>query len=121
MAAHSSFLGALFAGPRPRARAPLTAAGAEVCACLSVNDAFVMGAWGEAHGAGGKVSMLADPRGELARALGFAFDAAGVLGNERCRRFSAVVVDNVITALNLEEGGGMTCSLSNQILGQLKA
>ena len=102
-------------------REKLAAAGAEVVAAVSVNDAFVMGAWGEKHGAEGKVRMLADPRAELAKALGIAFDASGVLGNERCRRFSAVVKDGVVVALNLEEGGGLTCSLSNQILDQLKA
>lgn len=64
--------------------------------------------------------MLADPRAELAKAMGISFDAAGMLGNERFRRFSAVVEDNVIKAINLEETGGMTCSLSNQILDQLK-
>ena len=85
-----------------------------------MNDAFVMGAWGEAHGADGKVRMLADPRAELAKALGIAFDASEKLGNIRCRRFSAVIDDNVVKKLNLEEGGAMTCSLSNQILDQLK-
>lgn len=64
--------------------------------------------------------MLADPRGEFAKALDFTFDATGVLGQPRCRRFSAVVEDNVLKTLNLEETGGMTCSLANQILDQLK-
>lgn len=98
----------------------LRSAGAEVVACVSVNDAFVMGAWGDVHGAAGKVRMLADPRGELARALGFLFDASGALGNDRCRRFSAVVQGGIIKSLNLESTGEMSCSLSNQILGQLK-
>ncbi|KAL4545742.1 hypothetical protein Ndes2526B_g00392 [Nannochloris sp. 'desiccata'] len=98
----------------------LKEAGAEIVVCVSVNDAFTMGAWGDAHGADGKVRMLADPRAELATALGFEFDAVGVLGNVRCRRFSAVVEDGVLKSVNLEEGGGMTCSLSNQILDQLK-
>jgi peroxiredoxin 5 len=102
-------------------RDTLAEAGAEVVACVSVNDAFVMGAWGKDQGADGKVRMLADPRGELAKKLGINFDATGILGNERCRRFSAVVKDNTIKTLNLEEGGGMTCSLSNQILDQVKS
>ncbi|KAL4438666.1 hypothetical protein ABPG77_006270 [Micractinium sp. CCAP 211/92] len=99
----------------------LKAAGAEVIACVSVNDPFVMGAWGEAHQADGKVVMLADTRGELTKALGF--ELAGlvpVLGNVRCRRFSAVVQDGTLKTVNLEEGGELTCSLSNQILDQLK-
>ena len=98
----------------------LKEAGAEIIVCISVNDPFVTGAWGDAHGAEGKVRMLADPRAELTKALGFEFDASGALGNVRCRRFSAVVDDNVLKSVNLEEGGGMTCSLANQILDQLK-
>ena len=89
-------------------------------ACVSVNDPFVMGAWGEAHGAGGKVRMLADTRGELTRALGVGFDAAKALGNERSRRFSAVIQDGAIKTLNLESTGEMSCSLANQILPQLQ-
>ena len=64
--------------------------------------------------------MLADPRAEFASAMNITFDATPVLGNPRCRRFSAVVVDGVVKKMNLEEGGGMTCSLSNQIMNQLK-
>jgi len=64
--------------------------------------------------------MLADPRAELAKAMGITFDASDALGNERCRRFSAVIENNAVKSLNLEETGGMTCSLSNQILEQLK-
>lgn len=64
----------------------LKEAGAEVIACVSVNDPFVMGAWGEAHGAEGKVLMLADTRAELTKALGIELDATGMLGNVRCRR-----------------------------------
>jgi 2-Cys peroxiredoxin 5 len=45
-----------------------------------------MGAWGEAHGAEGKVLMLADTRAELTKALGIELDATGMLGNVRCRR-----------------------------------
>lgn len=101
-------------------RDALKDAGAEEVVCVSVNDAFVMGAWGDAAGAEGKVRMLADARGELAKALGLEFEAPDVLGNPRCRRFSAVIVDGEIKTLNAEEGGAMTCSLSNQIMGQLK-
>ena len=67
-----------------------------------------------------QVRMLADPRAEFASALDITFDATGVLGQPRCRRFSAVVEDGVFKTLNLEESGGMTCSLANQIMDQLK-
>lgn len=102
-------------------RDALAAAGAEEVVCVSVNDAFVMGAWGAGAGADGKVRMLADARGELAKALGLEFEAPEVLGYPRCRRFSAVVADGVLTSVNAEEGGAMTCSLSNQIMDQLKS
>jgi peroxiredoxin 5 len=58
--------------------------------CVSVNDPFVMAAWGKAQGADGKVRMLADTTGELTRALGIELDATAALGNKRCKRFSAV-------------------------------
>ncbi|PSC73925.1 Peroxiredoxin-mitochondrial [Micractinium conductrix] len=99
----------------------LKEAGAEVVACVSVNDPFVMAAWGEANGADGKVAMLADTRAELTKALRFELEGlVPVLGNVRCRRFSAVVQDGKLKTLNLEAGGELTCSLSNQILDQLK-
>ena len=68
-------------------RAALAAAGAQIVACVSVNDPYVMAAWGEAHGAeAGGVQMLADTRGELTAALGFELDLAAMLGGVRCRR-----------------------------------
>lgn len=97
-------------------------AGADVIVCVAVNDPFVMAAWGEAHGADGKVKMLADTHSELAKALDIVLEAAPILGNNRMKRFSAVIEDNVIKAWNVEEDGtGLVCSLSNPTLEQLKA
>ena len=61
----------------------LKAAGAEVVACVSVNDAFVMKAWGEQQKASGKVRMLADAKCELTKALDMELDASAKLGNIR--------------------------------------
>jgi len=100
----------------------LKAAGAEVVVCTAVNDAFVTGAWGEAAGADGKVRILADPHGELAKGLGVVLEKAEVFGQNRSKRYSAVIEDNKIKNLNVEEDGtGLSCSLSNVVLDQLKA
>jgi 2-Cys peroxiredoxin 5 len=86
--------------------------------CVSVNDPFVMAAWGEAHGAAGKVRMLADTNAEFAKAAGLDLNLA-VLGGVRCKRFSAVVNNGVVEALNVEPADaptGMTCSLAEKML-----
>ena len=63
-------------------------AGAEVIVCVAVNDPFVMAAWGDAYGASGKVTMLADTRAALTKALDIVWDATAVLGNPRARRWA---------------------------------
>ena len=96
------------------------AKGVEVIACVSVNDPFVMGAWGEAHSAGGKVRMLADPRAEFTKAIDMELDATGILGNIRSKRYSLIIEDGVVKSVNVEPSGtGLTCSLSNVLLSQL--
>ena len=94
--------------------------GVDEILCVSVNDPFVMAAWGEAQGAAGKVRMLADTNAELAKALGLDVEL-GVLGGTRCKRFSALVDHGVIKALNVEpeSGTGLTCSLSGALLPAL--
>ncbi|XP_060067104.1 peroxiredoxin-5, mitochondrial-like [Ylistrum balloti] len=89
-----------------------------VC-CVSVNDPFVMQAWGENQGATGKVRMLADTCCDLTKKLGFELDATGILGNVRCKRFSMVVNNGKIEVLNVEpDGTGLTCSLSSKLLAE---
>ncbi|XP_028393514.1 peroxiredoxin-5, mitochondrial-like [Dendronephthya gigantea] len=98
----------------------IKAKGVEVIACLSVNDAFVMSAWGEQQKADGKVRMLADTKGDFTKAIEMDFDATPFLGNHRSKRYSMVVEDGTVTALNVEpDGKGLTCSLSNNILKQI--
>nr|ANM86847.1 peroxiredoxin V [Stygiella incarcerata] len=94
--------------------------GVEVIACVAVNDPFVMGAWGEAHAAQGKVKMLADTQATLAKALKLEFDATQVLGGIRCERFSMIVNDNKVAFVNVEpDKVGLTCSLANVLLKEL--
>lgn len=94
---------------------------ADEIVCVSVNDPFVMGAWAKDQGAEGKVRCLADPQAELAKALGLDVNLA-VLGGTRVKRFSALVEDGKITKLNVEPeaGTGLTCSLADPLLAELK-
>ena len=83
----------------------IRAKGVDSIVCLSVNDAFVMGAWGKDQNVGDKVVMVADGSGALARALGLELDLTDRGLGVRSRRYSMVVDDGVVSALNLEEGG----------------
>ena len=97
----------------------IRAKGVDLVVCVSVNDAFVMKAWGDAHGAEGKVLMLADPDASFTKALGLDVNA-GALGGVRSKRYSMIIEDGVVKALNVEpDGFGLTCSLSGGVLGQL--
>jgi 2-Cys peroxiredoxin 5 len=85
--------------------------------CVSVNDPFVMEAWGKDQAADGKVRMLADTCGDLAKALDLQLDLAAVLGNMRCKRFSMLVEDGTVAKVNIEpDGTGLTCSLADKIV-----
>ncbi|XP_074862157.1 peroxiredoxin-5, mitochondrial [Carettochelys insculpta] len=101
----------------------LKAKGVELIACLAVNDVFVVSEWAKAHGAQGKVRMLADPTGAFGKATELLLDSDALrtlFGTNRCKRFSMVLEDGVVKALNVEEDGtGLTCSLANHILSQL--
>ena len=93
--------------------------GVDQIACMSVNDAFVMGAWGEQQGAGDKVAMLADGNGDFTRALGLEMDASRFGMGKRSQRFSMVVDDGVVKALNVEEPGAFSVSSADHVLKQL--
>lgn len=81
----------------------LKAAGFDEIACISVNDPFVMAAWGQAHGADGKVSMLCDTSGAFTKAIGLVadLDAFGLHG--RSERYAMVVEDGVVKKLDVEK------------------
>src|SRR5947199_2604392 len=74
--------------------------GVDAIACLSVNDAFVMGAWGDQQGSGDKVMMLADGNGDFTRALGLDMDASRFGMGQRSQRYSMVVDNGVVKQLN---------------------
>jgi len=93
--------------------------GVDAIACLSVNDAFVMGAWGDQQGAGENVMMLADGNGDFTRALGLEMDATKFGMGERSQRFSVVVDTGNVQQLNVEEPGSFSVSSAEHVLSQL--
>jgi len=98
----------------------LKSKGVDIIACITVNDPFVVSAWGEQHGAGNKIRMLADPRAEFTKAVGMELDLTAVLGTVRSKRYSMIVEDNVVKAINVEaDGTGLTCSLAKNIVDNL--
>ena len=86
--------------------------------CLSVNDAFVMGAWGDAQNAE-KITMLADGNAELTRAMGTELDGSGFGLGTRCKRLAMIVVDGTVTHLAIEPPGEMGISTAEAILEKL--
>ena len=97
----------------------LKAKGVDTIACMSVNDAFVMGAWGKDQKSDGKVRMLADGNGDFTRAIGLEMDGTKFGMGKRSQRFSMLVVDGVVKELNVEEPGAFNVSSAEHILAQL--
>lgn len=93
--------------------------GVDEVACVSVNDAFVMGAWGKQAGADGKVTMLADGNGDFADAIGLSADFSKFGMGKRGQRWSAIVDDGVVSQLNVEEPGAFSVSSAEFLAGQL--
>ena len=93
--------------------------GVDEIICLSVNDAFVMGAWGKEHGAGGKVRMVADGNGDFTRAVGLELDASGFGMGARSKRYAMLVKDGKVTELLVEPAGGLNVSSAESVLGKL--
>jgi len=99
--------------------AALQSKGVDTIACLSVNDVFVMDAWGKDQGVGDTVSMLADGNGDYARALGLELDASGFGMGQRAQRFAIVVADGVVEQLHVEGPGEFKVSTAEFILDNL--
>jgi len=93
--------------------------GINTIACLSVNDAFVMDAWGKNQNVGDKVMMLADGNAELTKALGLEMDGTGYGMGIRSKRYSMVVDDGTVKQLNLEKPGAFEVSNAETILKQI--
>jgi peroxiredoxin len=96
----------------------IKAQGVDTIACMAVNDAFVMGAWGQAQNAE-ELLMLGDGNGDFTTALGLGLDASGFGMGQRSQRFSMIAENGVVTQLNVEPGPGVDVSSAETIMGQL--
>ncbi|MDP1650370.1 MAG: peroxiredoxin [Rubrivivax sp.] len=99
----------------------LKAAGVDEIWCVSVNDAFVMGAWGREQKTAGKVRMMADGSAEFAKATGLTLDLGARGMGLRSQRCSMLVVDGVVKTLNIEAPGKFEVSDAGTMLAQVKA
>lgn len=99
----------------------LRAAGVDEIWCVSVNDAFVMGAWGRDQGTAGKVRMMADGSAEFTQATGLTLDLNARGMGLRSQRYSMLVVDGVVKTLNIEAPGKFEVSNAETMLAQAKA
>lgn len=92
--------------------------GVERIVCMSVNDAFVMGAWGKSSNAE-ELTMLADGNAEFSKALGLDFDGSGFGMGQRCKRFAAIIDNGTVTHLFVEGPGEFEASAAENILKNL--
>ena len=97
----------------------LAAKGIESIICVSVNDPFVMGAWGKDQNAGDKVIMAGDGSADFARATGLELDLTTRGFGVRCKRFAMVVNDGKVESLNLEDDGGYEVTSAEHMLATL--
>ena len=98
----------------------LKAKGVDTIACMSVNDVFVMGAWGKDQNAGAKVTLLADGNADYAKALGLSLDASGFGMGTRGQRFALVVDNGVVKQVHVEAAASdVKASAAENILANL--
>ena len=100
-------------------RDKLKAKGVDEVVCMSVNDAFVMGAWAKDQHSAGKVRMMGDGSAAYTRALGLELDLMARGMGVRCQRFSALIEDGVVKTLNIEAPGKFEVSDAETMLRQL--
>lgn len=106
--------------PSFKEKAPeLKAKGVDVIACTAVNDHFVMGAWAKQQDVANDIVMLADGSGAFAKAIGLDADFSKFGMGTRSKRYSMIVKDGVVQALNVEEGGEYKVSSAEHMLTQL--
>ena len=99
--------------------ADFRAKGIDTIACVSVNDVFVMNAWGKDQKVGDDVVMLADGNGAFAKAVGLEMDGSGFGMGSRSQRYSMIVEDGVVKQLNVEKPGVFEVSSADYMMGQL--
>jgi glutaredoxin/glutathione-dependent peroxiredoxin len=97
----------------------LKAKGVDTIACIAVNDQFVMDAWGKEHGGDGKIVMLGDGSGDFVRAMGLELDRTKEGMGMRSQRYSMLVEDGIIKALNVEQPGVFEVSSAEAMLKAL--
>lgn len=93
--------------------------GVDTIACLAVNDVFVMSAWGEAQGAGGKIMMLADGTAAFTKAAGLDWDLGAHGLGVRSQRYAMIVEDGTVSHIAVEEGGAFEVSSAESIIAVL--
>jgi peroxiredoxin len=99
--------------------AEFRAKGVDTIACVSVNDVFVMKAWGADQGVGDDIVMLADGNGDFTKAIGLEMDGSKFGMGLRSQRYSMIVKDGVVSHLNVEAGGEYKVSSAEYMLPQL--
>jgi peroxiredoxin len=97
----------------------IKAKGVDTVACIAVNDAFVMGAWGKDQGCDGKVTMLADGSGTFAKAMGLELDVTARGLGVRSQRYALIAENGKVTHLAVEPPGGFDVSRAENILNAL--
>lgn len=97
----------------------IKAKGVDTIACLSVNDAFVMGAWGEAQNVENNILMLADGSASFTQAIGLELDLTAANFGIRSQRYALIAEDGVVTHLNVEEGKDFSVSNAETIISLL--
>jgi peroxiredoxin len=99
--------------------AALKGKGVDTIACVSVNDAFVMGAWGKDQKVDGKVRMLADGNGDFTRAMGLEMDGTKFGMGKRSQRYSMLVDNGVVKSIHVEQPGAFEVSSAEYMLADL--
>ena len=99
--------------------ADFKAKGVDAIACVSVNDVFVMKAWGKDQGITDEVMLLADGNGDFSKAIGLDFDGSRFGMGPRSQRYSAIVKDGVVQTPNVEDAGQFEVSSADYMLAQL--
>jgi peroxiredoxin len=93
--------------------------GVDKIACVAVNDAFVMGAWGKDQNVGDDVLMIADGNGDFAKAMDLEMDGTGFGLGVRSKRYAAILQDGEVTELLVEPAGGIDVSSANNVITKL--